>query len=137
MEIFEHITFKSNLSLEEFTERLSEQVFLTQKFQYDYENENNWSRAFDEDHIEINISKPFEEGTLQEWDSTVPEGCNFGIALCSSDEIYNYENDKLNQGFVLEKLIPKYIKLVEIIINSNAYYHRGNYFKQYKELKNL
>lgn len=47
---------------------------------YDYENETEW---LDTDHqgINYNVSRPYEEGTLQEWDDTTLEGCNVAIVL--------------------------------------------------------
>ena len=31
--------------------------------------------------IEYNVSRPFERGTLEEWDGLVPVGCNVGVTL--------------------------------------------------------
>ncbi|WP_128100946.1 hypothetical protein [Paenibacillus sp. DCT19] len=126
--IFEHIAFQSNLTLEEFTKSLSALID-TDAFQFDFENENNWSWAHDEDQIEVNISKPFKEGTLQEWDDTVPEGCNFGVSLRTSNKKELRQSDTFNELFVLGNLIPKYIKMIEMIIGGKAYYHRGKYKK--------
>jgi len=33
------------------------------------------------DNLTINVSRPFEIGTLQKWDDTVPDNCNFGISI--------------------------------------------------------
>jgi hypothetical protein len=128
MIIREHLSFKSDLTLMEFTEHFMKLVEINE-FKTDYENENNWSWAYDEDHIEINISKPFEEGTLQEWDDTVPQGCNFGVSLLSSDNNFNYKVHKYNHFFVLERLIPKYTYVIQQITNTKVYYNRGNHLK--------
>ncbi|KQY83258.1 hypothetical protein ASD24_13340 [Paenibacillus sp. Root52] len=85
MMINEHISFQSSLSLEEFTKRLGKNMSL-KRFQFDYENENNWSWTYDESNIEINISKPFEDGKFQEWDDSTPIGCNFSLSLLLKSE---------------------------------------------------
>jgi len=44
------------------------------------DNETEWGIAETQD-TQYNISRPYEVGSLQEWDDTVPDGCNFGISL--------------------------------------------------------
>ncbi len=33
------------------------------------------------ENVEYNVSRPYQVGTLQSWDDSVPAGCNFGISL--------------------------------------------------------
>ena len=75
----EHVALRSDLDLKTFGEKFQNALTLP-PMEYDYENETEW---LDIDHqgINYNISRPYEEGTLQEWDDTTPEGCNFGIVL--------------------------------------------------------
>ncbi len=75
----EHLALHSDLELEQFCECL-ESIFSLPKFQYDSENETEWGQSY-KGELSINVSRPFKEGTLTEWDNTVPQGCNFGITL--------------------------------------------------------
>jgi len=52
-------------------------------FTFDYENDTKWGESKKDDLI-INVSRPFEIGTLQDWDNTIPDGCNFGISITKS-----------------------------------------------------
>lgn len=126
MEIREHLTFNSDLTLMECIELLRKSLSLDE-FQFDYENENNWGWTYDEDRIEINVSKPFEENKLSEWDPTVPKGCNFGVSLMSNDSNFKYDPRNYNHDYVINKLIPKYVSAIEQITKAKVYYHRGNH----------
>jgi len=75
----EYVTLQSDLDLMTFGEKFQKALMLPQ-MDYDYENETEWL-DIDHDGINYNVSRPYEEGTLQEWDDTTPEGCNFGIVL--------------------------------------------------------
>ncbi len=126
--IFEHITFKSELSLKDFMDILCKEIPLF-NVKYEYENETEWYTACDVDNIEVNISRPYEENTLNEWDNSVPEGYNFGISLINSKRDFVYCELKYNENYVLAVLIPKYIKIIQKITNHEAKYHRGNYLR--------
>lgn len=75
----EHICLKSDLDLHTFGEEFVAALSLP-TMEYDFENATEWL-TIDVDQLNYNISKPYEEGTLQEWDDATPEGCNFGIVL--------------------------------------------------------
>jgi hypothetical protein len=77
--LMEHLALRAELPLEVFCARFRLALNLPY-FQFDCENETAWGQTV-VDHVEYNVSKPYEEGTLQEWDETVPAGCNFGILL--------------------------------------------------------
>lgn len=126
--IFEHIAFKSELSLKDFMDNLCKEIHLFD-IKYDYENETEWYIAYDIDNIEVNISRPYEENTLNEWDNSVPLGYNFGISLISSRPDFEYCESKYNENYVLKELIPKYIKIIQKITNHEVKYHRGNYLR--------
>lgn len=70
---------KNDMDLRSFGEKFRE-VFSLPPMTYDYENDAEWLEA-DKNGVTYNISKPYEKGTLQEWDSSLPEGCNIGISL--------------------------------------------------------
>jgi hypothetical protein len=65
----EHITLKSELDLLTFGGKFQE-VLTLPTMEHDYENETEWLEI-DQDEIYYNVSKPYEEGTLQEWDDTL------------------------------------------------------------------
>jgi len=105
----EHLALKYNSSLEEFCNKLCSQHNFTQ-FKFDHENETEWGVSHYENLI-INISRPYEEGTLQEWDSSVPDNCNFGISVTSNKKI---KQDSID---LLGNLLAKTFKTV-------VYHHR-------------
>ncbi len=75
----EHVTLKSDLDLKSFGEKFQKALMLP-PMAYDYENETEWL-DIDHEGINYNVSRPYQEGTLQEWDDTTPEGCNVAIVL--------------------------------------------------------
>ena len=74
-----------------------------------YENETEWGES-EKDNLTINVSRPFEIGTLQEWDNTVPSECNFGISIIK-------KNIELNE-------VEKIGQLISDGFKSTLYYHR-------------
>jgi hypothetical protein len=75
----EHFALCSPLSLEDLCEAIR-RCFSLPEFDLDCENETEWGSVFHEG-LEYNVSRPFEDGTLQAWDSSVPAGCNFGVSI--------------------------------------------------------
>ena len=75
----EHLALNSPLPLGGFCDRMREILDLPE-FCFDRENETEWGTTT-ADQVEYNVSRPYEVGTLQEWDHTVPAGCNIGISL--------------------------------------------------------
>jgi hypothetical protein len=75
----EHLSLRSEFSLREFCVRFRAILNLP-PLSFDCENETEWGLVV-RDGVEYNVSRPYEEGTLEEWDDTVPLGCNFGIGL--------------------------------------------------------
>jgi hypothetical protein len=78
----EHLAFRAELSLEALCE-IARTALDLPPFCYDGENQTEWGIAV-KNEVEYNISRPYKEGTLQEWDRSVPEGCNFGMILIVS-----------------------------------------------------
>lgn len=114
----ECLSMKANLTLEDFCEKLSKDMDLP-RFEYDAENESEWGWV-QIDNIEINVSRPYELGKLQEWDDTTPENCNFGILLVVS----NSAPLAWNLEWSYEVLVPEYAQRIANVIGSNVYYHR-------------
>jgi hypothetical protein len=82
IQIMEHCAFSSALSLHALCDEIRRHFGLPE-FEYDSENMTEWGTT-EQDGLEYNISRPFEEGTLQEWDGSVPPGCNVGVSLSVS-----------------------------------------------------
>jgi hypothetical protein len=80
----EHLATDSSLSLREFCARMQRQFGLPD-FEFDAENETEWGLVVRES-VEYNVSRPYQRGTLQAWDGSVPVGCNFGVTLRVSDQ---------------------------------------------------
>ena len=78
----EHLAFHSDLDLEPLCEAIRAALELP-PFAFDSENETAWGLIV-HDGVEYNVSIPYEDGTLQEWDATVPDGCNVGMTLLVS-----------------------------------------------------
>ncbi|MCR9118461.1 MAG: hypothetical protein NXI22_16110 [bacterium] len=111
--MMEHIAVAAPLSLREFCDRCRKILDLPE-FTYDSENETEWGIAETQD-TQYNISRPYEVGTIQEWDDTVPDDCNFGISLIllrshpnaqDHDWAVNYLVTPVAQKFANEFSIP-------------------------------
>ena len=79
-ELMEHLAVRTDLPLREICSRL-EHALHTPPFVFDSENETEWGIAA-MDAIELNVSRPYEEGTLKEWDDSVPDGFDVGVTIC-------------------------------------------------------
>jgi hypothetical protein len=82
--LMESLALDCPLSLEEFCDVFRGLSSLPE-FEYDCENETEWGLV-EQEGIEYNVSRPYERGTLEEWDGSVPVGCNFGITLMVSQD---------------------------------------------------
>ena len=114
----EHLAFSSSLLLRECCERVREALGLPD-FHFDSENETEWGLV-EVDNIEYNVSRPFEEGTLYEWDETVPPGCNFGVSLI----VYREHPRAGNHDWAIEALVKPFIERVAPVINVPIHHHR-------------
>ncbi|GEC88158.1 hypothetical protein BBR01nite_04890 [Brevibacillus brevis] len=73
---------------------------------------------------------PYLSANLQEWDHTVPDGCNYSLLLISDFPLIDYEQDKYNPDFVISVLIPKYVAVLRKVAGE-VYYHSGNHHAEY------
>jgi len=87
-------------------------------FTYDSENETEWGLV-EVDNIEYNISRPYEEGTLQRWDETVPTGCNFGVSLI----VYREHPQAGDHDWAVETLVAPFIEMVSPILATPVFHH--------------
>ena len=85
---------------------------------YDFENETEWL-TIDVGGLNYNISRPYEEGTLQEWDDTTPQGCNFGIVL----SIHKDNPSVLDNAWV-DKTVADICGQLARTFNTTVYHHR-------------
>ena len=117
----ERICLKSDLDLTGFGEKF-QNVLTIPEMEYAHENETEWLEI-DLDGINYNISRPYEEGTLQEWDDTTPEGCNFGIVL----SIHKDHPSVLDNTWV-ENMVATICKQLATTFNTTVYHHRSFIF---------
>lgn len=113
----EHICLKSDLDLQTFGEKFVIELSLP-KMEYDHENETEWLTV-DVNGLNYNISKPYKEGTLQEWDETTPDGCNFGIVL----SIHKDHPSVLDNSWV-NKTVANICERLAKTFNTTVYHHR-------------
>jgi hypothetical protein len=67
--LMEFLALDSPLSLEEFC-HIFRRLFGLPEFKYDCENETEWGLV-EHEGIEYNVSRPYERGTLEDWDGSV------------------------------------------------------------------
>ena len=77
--IAEHFALQSALTLAELCGALRNGLKLP-KLVYGSENETEWGTLL-HDGLEYNVSCPYDAGTLQRWDPSVPSDCNVGIIV--------------------------------------------------------
>ena len=114
----EHLALRSDLGLNDVCQHLASDLGL-QPFQFDSENETEWG-SVEVDGVEVNVSKPYEVGTLQRWDSTTPRACNFGILLiiATGHPVYS-DHERAVEG-----LVPSYAQGIADALMTDVYHHR-------------
>jgi len=80
----EHLAFHSELALRSLCAKIRAVLELP-PFEFGAENATEWGSST-RDGVEYNVSMPYEDGTLQDWDASVPSGCNVGMTLLVSRE---------------------------------------------------
>lgn len=124
----EHLALKSPATLGEFCNRFRE-LFNLPEFYFDCENETEWG-AVEVDNIEYNVSRPYEVGTLQEWDDTVPFGCSFGVTLIFFCEHLNGKD----HDWAVTNVVSPIAQLIANQFATPVHYHR-TWFKPGKNIK--
>jgi hypothetical protein len=114
----EHLAARSDLELIEACRLLAEGLGLP-PFLHDAENETAWGLV-EVDGVELNVSKPYEEGKLREWDHTVPPECNFGIMLMVSKDHPAYPDHER----AMELLVPTFAQRIADALGAEVYHHR-------------
>src|SRR5262245_39912891 len=75
----EHLAFHSDRDLEPLCASVRAALDLP-PFEFGSENQTEWGLVV-VDGVEYNVSMPYDDGTLQAWDDTVPDWCNVGMSL--------------------------------------------------------
>src|SRR5262245_26623931 len=78
--LMEHLAVDCPLSLQEFCDAMQRRFGLP-AFEFDSENETEWGLV-EHEGIEYNVSRPYERGTLEEWDGSG----TFGVTLMLSQD---------------------------------------------------
>ena len=127
----EHIALKSSLDLLTFGEKFQKALTLP-AMEHDYENETEWL-DIEYNGINYNISRPYKEGTLQDWDDTTPEGCNFGIVLS-----IHKDNPHVLDNTWVDNIVANVCGQLANTFNTIVYHHRTFTFgKDKSERKNI
>jgi hypothetical protein len=114
----EHFAFWSPLSLVELCTAVRE-LFQLPEFKYGSENETEWGLVL-HDGLEYNISCPYEDGTLQEWDSSVPPDCNIGFTLSVSTDTAEPTDARQSSA----ELVPRIGQALADLFAQPIYHHR-------------
>jgi hypothetical protein len=116
--LMEHLAVDCPLTLRAFCDAMQRRLGLPE-FACDCENETEWCWV-EHEEIEHNVSRPFEPGTLQKWDSTVPSGCNFGVTLAVS-QACPPDMDAVWSG---SELVPRIAQALADLLGVRVYHHR-------------
>jgi hypothetical protein len=113
----EHVCLRSDLDLQTFGEQFQQALTLP-TMKHDYENETEWLEI-DRDGVNYNISRPYQEGTLQEWDDTTPVGCNFGIVLS-----LHKDHPFVHDNIWVDNMVANVCRHIAMTFNAVVYHHR-------------
>jgi hypothetical protein len=116
--VMEHLATACPLSLRDLCDAMQSHFGLP-AFEFDAENETEWGSAVREG-IEYNVSRPYEPGTLQQWDDSVPAGCNFGITLALSNGCPPHQDAQWS----LNTLTPDIGQRLADLVQSPVCHHR-------------
>lgn len=114
----EHLALYSPLDLEDFCSKFKNSLGLPE-MHFDAENETEWG-LIEFGNIEYNVSRPYQKGTLQEWDDSIPPDCNFGITLSI------HENHPLadDTEWIKDNLVSIVANRLASTFETPVYYHR-------------
>jgi hypothetical protein len=118
--LIEHLATTSRSSLRVFCAQVRAALALP-PFEFDSENETEWGWTLTEGGVlEVNVSRPYRPGTLQERDASVPEGCNFGVSLVVSRQAPERWTPEWTAG----ELVPPYAWAIAGCCGAPVYHHR-------------
>lgn len=114
----EHFAFWCSLSLTDLCTAVRDRFSLPE-FELGSENETEWAVVL-HDGLEYDISCPYEDGTLQTWDDSVPPGCNIGFTLSVSTDAI--EPRDAEQSSIA--LVPRIGQALADLFTQPIYHHR-------------
>lgn len=114
----EHLAVDCSLSLTEFCEGMQRLLSLPD-FAYDSENETEWGSVVDAG-IEFNVSRPYERGTLEEWDDSVPAECNVEVTLTAFRDCHPGQDPDWDSMELVERVGQGLANL----LRQRVFYHR-------------
>lgn len=74
--------------------------------------------------IEEACSRPYEPGTLQRWDDTVPAGCDVGITVMFKPDHPQLADPDALERWIATNLLPDIARKVAAAFGTSVYYHR-------------
>jgi hypothetical protein len=107
------------LSLQKFCDAMQREFGLPD-FTFDFENETEWGLV-EHEGVEYNVSRPYERGTLEEWDGSVPAGCNLGITLMVSQDCPPGQDAEWSSA----ELVPLIAQGLADLLGRRVYHHRS------------
>lgn len=116
--LMEHLAIDCRLSLEEFCDAMQRRFDLPD-FEYDSENETTWVLV-NHGGIEYNVSRPFKRGMLEEWDGSVPLGCNVGVTLTAFKDCPPGQDADWSSAELVERVGQGLAELLQ----RRVYHHR-------------
>lgn len=127
----EHLAIYSPLGLQDFCAKFKTSLELPE-MHFEFENETEWG-VLEFENIEYNVSRPFEKGTLQEWDDSTPADCNYGITLA----IHKNHPSANDSEWVNENLVAYVANQLVRTFKTPVYYHRTWLGIDRNEIKNI
>lgn len=127
----EHLALYSPLGLEDFCAKFKTSLRLPEMC-FGNENETEWG-VIEFENIEYNISRPFESGTLQEWDNSTPRDCNFGITL----SIHKNHPSANDPKWINDNLVVVVATRLANTFKTPVHYHRTWFGIDRNEIKNI
>jgi hypothetical protein len=116
--LLEHLAVDCPLSLLQFCDEMQRRFGLPD-FEFNFENETEWGQV-EHNSIEFNVSRPYERGTLEEWDGSVPVGCNFGITLMLAQDSPPGHDAEWSSA----ELVPRIGQGLADLLGRRVYHHR-------------
>jgi hypothetical protein len=116
--LMEHLAVDCPLSLQEFCGAMQRRFGLPE-FEFDSENETEWG-SVEHEGVEYNVSRPYERGTLEEWDGSVPVGCNFGVTLMVLQDCPPAQDAEWSSA----ELVPHIGQGLADLLGRRVYHHR-------------
>ncbi|MBL7998108.1 MAG: hypothetical protein JNL32_05665 [Candidatus Kapabacteria bacterium] len=127
----EHLSLYSPLELGDFCAKFKTSLGLPE-MHLEAENETEWG-LIEFENIEYNVSRPYEKGTLQEWDDSTPPDCNFGIVL----SIHKNHPSANDTKWINDNLVAVVANRLASTFETTVYYHRTWFGIDKNDIKNI